>query len=46
MTSEIVLGFNGDQKIQTDGTNVNWNSNFANVLHTIENAGDREAWKI
>ena len=40
---EIVLGFNGDQKIQTDGTNVNY-SNFANVLHTIENAGDREAW--
>lgn len=40
---EIVLGFNGDQKIQTDGTNVNY-SNFANVLHTIENAGEREAW--
>ena len=40
---EIVLGFNGDQKIQTDGTNVNY-SNFSNVLHTIENAGDREAW--
>ena len=40
---EIVLGFNGDQKIQTDGTNVNY-SNFANVLHTIENAGERESW--
>ena len=40
---EIVLGFNGDQKIKTDGTNVLYN-NFANVLHTIENAGEREAW--
>ena len=40
---EIVLGFNGDQKIQTDGTNVLY-SNFANVLHTIENPGEREAW--
>ena len=34
---EIVLGFNGDQKIKTDGTNVLYN-NFANVLHTIENS--------
>ena len=40
---EIVLGFNGDQKIKTDGTNVLYN-NFANVLHTIENSGEREAW--
>tara|TARA_B100001109_G_scaffold122374_1_gene99699 strand:+ start:549 stop:2642 length:2094 start_codon:yes stop_codon:yes gene_type:complete len=40
---EIVLGFNGDQKIKTDGTNVLYN-NFANVLHTIENPGEREAW--
>ena len=40
---EIVLGFNGDQKIKTDGTNVLY-SNFANVLHTIENPGEREAW--
>ena len=40
---EIVLGYNGDLKIETDGTNVLY-SNFANVLHTIENPGEREAW--